>query len=1037
MKPISIEMSAFGPYEDSVVIDFSKIGENGIFLITGDTGAGKTTIFDAIVFALYGSVSGSNRQVSTVRSDFANENTQTYVELVFSHKGKIYKVRRNPQYERPKKSGEGTTTQLADAFIEQDGKVLTTGVVNVDNKVKDILSIDVKQFKQISMLAQGEFLKILFAESKERTEIFRKIFDTYIYEDIKNKLNDKQKEAYTKLNNYKTKFLTNTNNIKWSEKPDFIEIVNEKNIHTYIKDILELLETEVETNKKENKEIDKKVVELDKVQKEKELKFKSSEEINSNFTKLDELFKNEEEQKKQKEKFESKQKLVNQTLKIQASVLPKQELLEKVRDEIKSLNKEMQINEENLKELNEDECEYKEKDKKVKELKKYSDEYQKIKLDVEKYSEEIAAVKNIEIKVDEIEQYKSDLEILKRKEDGLLKLKESIKEYKFLVENNEKTREELNKALEVEGKFKEREILAQNFEVKNNEYRVAEDKYKEEENKFYREQAGILAEKLEEGKPCPVCGSTHHPDVAIKSNALSKEELEKLKIQLQGIEKEKNTANEKLTITNTQIETLNKDLKYDSSKTALIDYIKNIKEHLEKEEQAIEEKYNEAAELYLNITEEKLKIDEFEYDEFKAKFDKKLKIVEENLTKNTTLVENFKNNMKKEFSEKVDIKKYAKEVKENFEKINEKLSKNKEKICELYYEIEDMHVDIEDFDFEKFKEEYEEKKQKHSKKLIECNTQKVNFAKQLENKGKEEERVKKEYEDAYQKLGFETEKNYKESILGEDEIEEYKESIENYNKLCIETNTKIEELKEILNGKEKSNLEKDKKELDNLLIELEKKKEEQININTKFSTNKEILEILNKDSEEVKKQIDVYSMLEELYKTASGTLSGKKKIEFEQYVQAAYFDMILVEANKRLVKMTSSRFELVRKENAAKLSDKIGLDLEVIDNYTGKRRDVKSLSGGESFKAALSLSLGVSDVIQSYSGGVVVDTLFIDEGFGSLDVESREQAINTLNMLTDNNKLIGIISHVTELKERIDKKIIINKTAEGSKVSFE
>ena len=241
----------------------------------------------------------------------------------------------------------------------------------------------------------------------------------------------------------------------------------------------------------------------------------------------------------------------------------------------------------------------------------------------------------------------------------------------------------------------------------------------------------------------------------------------------------------------------------------------------------------------------------------------------------------------------------------------------------------------------------------------------------------------------------------------------------------------------MLKDKEKVDLEKDKEELQNLTIELAKRKEQYIYINSKFTMNKLVLENLSSDAEEVKKQIDLYTILEELYRTASGTLSGKKKIEFEQYVQAAYFDMILVEANKRLVKMTSSRFELVRKENAAKLSDKIGLDLEVIDNYTGKRRDVKSLSGGESFKAALSLSLGVSDVIQSYSGGVVVDTLFIDEGFGSLDVESREQAINTLNMLTDNNKLIGIISHVTELKERIDKKIIIRKTAEGSKVSFE
>ena len=1037
MKPISVEMSAFGPYKDSVLIDFSKIGENGIFLITGDTGAGKTTIFDAIVFALYGSVSGSNRQVATVRSDFADENTQTYVELIFSHKGKVYKVRRNPQYERLKKSGEGTTTQLADAFIEQEGKVLATGVVNVDNKVKDILSIDVKQFKQISMLAQGEFLKILFAESKERTEIFRKIFDTYIYEDIKNKLNDKQKEAYTKLNNFKTKFLTNTNNIKWNEEPDFIDILSEKNIHNYIKDILELLEIEVKENEKENKKIDEEVKKIDKKQKEIELKIKSSEEINSNFIKLDELIKLENELKEEKKEFDSKQKLVNQTIKIQSLVLPKKELLEKVTSEIKTLNEENQENEVTLKELNETEVEYKEKDKKVKELKKYAEDYKKIELDIEKYQAEKENIVSIETKLIAIERDNVNLVVLKQKEEKLLKLKDTIKEYETLNEKSKKTNEELKKATEVENQINEREILSKIFEEKNIEYRAAEDKYKEEENKFYRGQAGVLAEKLEEGKPCPVCGSTHHPEIAQKSNALSKEELEKLKLELQVIEKEKNKANENLTIKNTQIDTLNKDLKYDSSKISLIEYIKEIKETSEKEGELIKEKLEEANKLHLNITEQRLKIEEFNYDEFKSGFDQKLKSVEENFTKNTTLVENFTKNMKKEFSAKTEIKEYAKDVKENFEKINENFSKIEEKICDLYYEIEDIYVDIEDFNFEEFKEKYEEEKQKHSKKLIECNTKKLNFSKQLESKQKENEKAQKDYDEAYKKLGFETEKEYKDAILDEDEIEEAKEDIENYNKACIETNTKIKELKEVLKDKEKIDLEKDREELQNLTIELAKKKEQYIYINSKFTMNKQVLENLSSDAEEVKKQIDLYTILEELYRTASGTLSGKKKIEFEQYVQAAYFDMILVEANKRLVKMTSSRFELVRKENAAKLSDKIGLDLEVIDNYTGKRRDVKSLSGGESFKAALSLSLGVSDVIQSYSGGVVVDTLFIDEGFGSLDVESREQAINTLNMLTDNNKLIGIISHVTELKERIDKKIIIKKTAEGSKVSFE
>ena len=529
----------------------------------------------------------------------------------------------------------------------------------------------------------------------------------------------------------------------------------------------------------------------------------------------------------------------------------------------------------------------------------------------------------------------------------------------------------------------------------------------------------------------------HHPDIAKKSDALTKEEIDALKEKLEVAEKEKNKENDQITIKNTLINTLTKELDFDSSKITLINYIEQMKEKSETDEKSIKEKYDEANKLYLNITEEDLNIEEFDYDTLKESVDQKLKKYEENLTKNTTLVESFVQSMKKELSDKTDIKEYSDEIKSSHKEICIKFSEKETNIKDLYFAIEDIYIDIEDFNFDEFKEEYEEAKQKHSKKLIECNTKKENFAKQLEVKQKETDKFQKEYENEFKKLGFETEEAYKSSILDEDEIETVKAEIKRFNDSCIETKTKLTELKDSLKDKKQIDLEKDKEELEKLQEVLTGKKEEQVSASSKYDMNQKILVKLKSGSDDVLKQIELYAILEELYKTASGNLSGKRRIEFEQYVQAAYFDMILIEANKRLVKMTSSRFELVRKENSSKLSDKIGLDLEVIDNYTGKRRDVKSLSGGESFKAALSLSLGVSDVIQSYSGGVVVDTLFIDEGFGSLDVESREQAINTLNMLTDNNKLIGIISHVTELKERIDKKIVIEKTAEGSKISFE
>ena len=276
-----------------------------------------------------------------------------------------------------------------------------------------------------------------------------------------------------------------------------------------------------------------------------------------------------------------------------------------------------------------------------------------------------------------------------------------------------------------------------------------------------------------------------------------------------------------------------------------------------------------------------------------------------------------------------------------------------------------------------------------------------------------------------------------EYLLYEKTLRHSSEEIEKYKTDVTINATKLEEIQKEIKGFEKVDLTAKIQEFNNKKQELENMRKQQMEYHRIFENNNRILVDLQTNSKKLDSKIKEFTMVEDLSKIANGTVYGKRRIEFEQFVQASYFDMVIIEANKRLLKMTDNRFLLVRKESSERVSDKIGLELEVIDNYNGKRRDVKSLSGGEAFKAALSLALGLSDVIQSYSGGIVVDTMFIDEGFGSLDTESREQAINTLNQLTDNHKLIGIISHVTELKERIDKKVIVTKSTEGSKITIE
>ena len=278
MKPINLTISAFGPYKDKVSIDFTKLGENGIFLITGDTGAGKTSIFDAISFALFGEVSGSNRPIQSVRSDFAEIDAETLVELEFMHKNKTYKILRNPSYEKPKKKGEGFTKKTADASLEYDDVVIA-GIKNVDAKIEEILGINAKQFKQIAMLAQGEFLKILFAESKDRTEIFRKIFDTNIYNSISRKLKERLKENEEKLNSLKNSFVTNIANILWDET-NILEITAKELNEVDIENILEKLKEELENNKKENIQIEEVIKKLEKEIKQEDEKIKKKEELN-------------------------------------------------------------------------------------------------------------------------------------------------------------------------------------------------------------------------------------------------------------------------------------------------------------------------------------------------------------------------------------------------------------------------------------------------------------------------------------------------------------------------------------------------------------------------------------------------------------------------------------------------------------------------------------------------------------------------------------------------------------------------------------
>ncbi len=888
MKPLKIKISAFGPYKNCIDIDFEKLGESGIFLITGDTGAGKTTIFDSISFALFGEVSGSNRPVPSVRSDFADNDTETFVELEFTHKNKKYKIRRNPAYERTKKRGEGTTKTSADASLEYDDKVIS-GTKNVDIKIEEILGINSKQFKQISMLAQGEFLKILFAESKDRTEIFRRIFDTDIYNQIAKRLADKTRIAKAELEQLKDYFAINSSNIVWK---DGIQSVQPKDVNElFIQEILEKLQQEIKINSEQFEKCQEQISKQSDENSNMEKEIMAQKDKND---KIDRCQKLQEEQKVLQEKQEDiKQKeiLIQKSQEIINKILPKEDKKKELEREILQKQKVLQDISEKI-ELGK---------KKEEKFKQILELIEIIKVQFQKYSE--------------LKDGKTELE------DKIKKLQVIIKE-----QENKKIASENAQKLEAEWEKLSTEVL-------------------EKEKEFFREQAGILAEKLKENEPCPVCGSLHHPNLAIKSKSvLTKEELDNLKEKEEKSRKILTDATNKVTEINSKIETL-----------------------------------------------------------------------------------------MKEFGEKPDVELYNKKYAE----ISEKLDKAYNQLNDNYKQIMLKDIVIESFEYDIFKEKITNKISKEREEFLKLQTQQEENKKQIDELLQKKEKAQNDYQNTLKELGFENEKQYKKSVLNNSQIEIFSKEIEKYKTDVTINATKLEEIQKEIKGFEKVDLTAKIQEFNNKKQELENMRKQQMEYHRIFENNNRILVDLQTNSKKLDSKIKEFTMVEDLSKIANGTVYGKKRIEFEQFVQASYFDMVIIEANKRLLKMTDNRFLLVRKESSERVSDKIGLELEVIDNYNGKRRDVKSLSGGEAFKAALSLALGLSDVIQSYSGGIVVDTMFIDEGFGSLDTESREQAINTLNQLTDNHKLIGIISHVTELKERIDKKVIVTKSTGGSKITIE
>lgn len=1026
MKPLKITMSAFGPYAGEVTIDFEKY-QDGLYIITGDTGAGKSTIFDAITFALYGEAATQRRENNMLRSDFAKKDIKTFVELEFMYRGEKYKIKRNPRYKR---EGLKTEEMPKAEIIYPDGSV-KTGVKEVTAAVIDILKIDCGQFTQIAMIAQGEFLKLLLAGTEERGKIFRKIFNTDLYRRFQERakaLSNEAKRDYEDIKNSierEMKGVVNDNKDEWllydtTRTDEFIEALS---------NLLSDLEKNIKSITVEEKRLKKQAQKLsDEI---------SLAENNNKFIKS--LEKEEENLKLlngECERIDNLRRDVDKLDGINTEVMPILTMLKSYRENAEKLEKSIASNKKileenigkcnNLKKLFEmekaKENERKEVSEKIFALEneiKYYDEYESLEKEIIKNRnllkkdtdelEKLQAIydnnkKKLEERRNKLSELKSaEVELQKAKSLHEEKEKHNVKIQKVMLDCTR-----LTKQIEKYYKTSEQYITAEKL------YKECWENYNKGYSLFLREQAGILAENLKENEPCPVCGSVNHPCIAQKNNiAPSEMELNEMKQRSDMADKECRNIADKASKEKNECEKLETSIKskledmdieiideIQSTVNKLAEKVKKELANLKEQLEFAEKRNAERIECELNVN---------EYIEKSNQTEAEIKDITLNISELKTIINGAESKivtLRKMISHKNKLE--AEKQLHDFESQLNKMKKSLEIVENNYNEcvkvIDSAEAII-----------------KENEPLAKIENERIN--------GQE-----KKLESEMKKYGI-SDENMLETLSNDVEnISSMRDEIKEYDNRVSVCRERIKMLKESIGNAEKVDIEKlksHKVEIENVLEEVNGQKNKLV---ANIGINKRILDETRKLKTELDESEKQYSTYLNISQTSNGELSKRQKIAFEQYIQSAYFRSILSEANKRFSYMTNGRFELVRHNGESNLKSHSGLDIDVFDNYTGKQRSVKSLSGGESFKASLCMALGLSEVIQRNAGGVKLESMFVDEGFGVLDNESLEQAIEVLNSLSESDRMVGIISHISELKDRIDKKIVVKRGSAGSMI---
>lgn len=1070
MKPIKLIMSAFGPYADEMPpIEFTQFEEKGLFLISGDTGAGKTTIFDAICFALYGETSGKFRDTKNLRSEYAKDSVTSFVDFYFSHQGKNYHIYRKPAFKRINRNGNITEESEKVTFYYPDGSSVegqhkvdgrkTDGKIIDDSEkgiIRELLHIDSKQFMQIAMIAQGDFWDLLNAKTDKRTEILRTIFQTSGYNNIEFRLKARMDAANKQKSQTESSIVQYFFDVSLDKEDALAEALSELQTRAKmtgsawnIDEFIQMLNAVIGSDREKLKAAASDLETVEKAYDKSKEALATAKTNNDFIFKLENLKAKEKQLSDKKKEIDEKEALLTRQKTATREVYPvykswKEKALSvndiisqtdekkkdvksasdrsaKARDALEQAKQEQPKADELqrlIDKINGEENKYQQRDKLLSEIRKLTEDSRGFAAEEKSLEDRDKALK------DEITKLRDTVKTLKDKPGKLIEAVALGRNYTALLNR-------INALIDT--RIPERETKKKDLENKQKAYNDAFEAYEKANHERLTAErilddcrAGILAEGLEDGQKCPVCGSVHHPELAKKpADAMSEDTFKKLKEHEDELQAHKSQAN-------TAAET---------ARISLSEYEQRLREDI----------IGCLQDKLLDIRSAGGELDELTAEIKKAQFAVKDRIKENTaqqqaLQKDSDTLKRSETALEDAQGRKTETLARDKEAfisrKQNTEKSKAEKEAELRTLADLSFDSwKNAGTERDKAQAEKNSiMEQIEKSAAESKKADETLASEKAA---LETLGKSLAKAHTEAEDRKLKLEAAVKKNQFGSVddmlrfvLSEDAITEAESEISSYKQEAATNKTQLEDAEKDAAGRKLIDIAKLKDECDIQEAEVSKKREASNTISNRLKGNEEKLGKISSQKADLEKARKESNICTGLYDLVKGT-TGNGKITLEQYIQAAGFDGIIAAANRRLLPMSDGQYVLSRLEDGlGKKSNKF-LDLEVLDNSTGHRRPVGNLSGGESFKASLSLALGLSDTVSANLGGVQMDALFIDEGFGTLDRKSMESAMDILINLSGANKLVGIISHREELMENIPQQIRVRKTSDGSRVSIE